>query len=313
MRALLIANPKATSTSRRVRDLLFRTFANDLDLELAETGHRGHATDLARHAAEECYDVVVALGGDGTVNEVVNGLLANGPADQAEGLPALAVLPCGSANVFARALGLPNDPVRATARVLDALRTGRLRSVGLGLADDRYFTFAAGIGLDAEVVHAVENARTYGGERANPALYVRAGLRQFFKASDRRHPALALERDGMAPIEGLFFAIISNTSPWTYLGRRPVVPSPQADFDAGLDLFGSRRLSALTTGYQLAQMLLPLGSGGVRGRAAVNVHDATELTLKASRPLAFQLDGDYLGVRESVTFRSVPKAIQIVI
>lgn len=312
MRALLIANPKATSTSRRVRDLLFRTFANDLDLELAETGHRGHATELARHAAEKRYDVVVALGGDGTVNEVVNGLLANGPADQAEGLPALAVLPCGSANVFARALGLPNDPVRATARVLDALRTGRQRSIGLGLADDRYFTFAAGIGLDAEVVHAVENLRTYG-ERANPALYVRAGLRQFFKVSDRRHPALTLEGDGIAPIDGLYLAIVSNTSPWTYFGRRPVVPSPQADFDAGLDLFGTRTLSALTIAYQLAQMLLPRGSGGVRGRAAVNVHDATELILKASRPLAFQLDGDYLGVRESVTIRSVPKAIQIVI
>jgi diacylglycerol kinase family enzyme len=312
VRALLIANPKATSTSRRVRDMLFRTFANDLDLELAETGHRGHATELARHAAEESYDVVVALGGDGTVNEVVNGLLANGPTYQAGGLPALAVLPCGSANVFARALGLPNDPVRATARVLDALRTGRQRSVGLGMANERYFTFAAGIGLDAEVVHAVENARNYG-ERAIPALYVRAGLRQFFKVSDRRHPALTLEIEGMAPIEGLFMAIVSNTSPWTYLGRRPVVPSPRADFDAGLDVFGSRKLSALTTTYQLCQMLLPLGRGGVRGRAAVNVHDATELTLKASRPLAFQLDGDYLGERESVRFRSVPKAVQIVI
>jgi diacylglycerol kinase family enzyme len=117
----------------------------------------------------------------------------------------------------------------------------------------------------------------------------------------------------MAPTRGLFMAIVSNTSPWTYLGRRPVVPSPRAGFDSGLDLFGTRRLSALTTSLLLAQMLLPLSSGGVRSRTAVNAHDLAELTVTATRPIAFQLDGDYLGEREAVTFRSVPKAIQIVI
>jgi len=307
VRTLLIANPKATSTSRRVRDLLVRTFSAGLDLEFAETGYRGHATALAEQAAVDGYDVVVACGGDGTVNEIVNGLLTGGPSPD---LPALAVLPCGSANVFARALGLPNDPVRATSRVLDALRTDRQRTVGLGQADDRYFTFSAGVGFDAEVVHAVEQARM-SGLRAKPALYVLTALRQFFSVSDRKHPALTLEQPGHPPVRDIFMAIVSNTSPWTYLGRRPVLPSPRADFNAGLDIFGTRRLDAFTTLGLLGQMLVPRGTG-VRGRSVVDVHDATEITLRSSRPIAFQLDGDYLGTREQITFRSVPKAIRIV-
>ena len=308
MRALLIANPKATSTSRRVRDLLVRTFSAGLDLELEETGYRGHATALAEQAAVDGYDVVVACGGDGTVNETVNGLLAGGPSPD---LPALAVLPCGSANVFARSLGLPNDPIRATSRVLDALRNERHRTVGLGQADDRYFTFSAGIGWDAEVVHAVEQARQ-SGFRAKPQLYVLTALRQFFAVSDRRRPALTMYRPGHPAVRGMFMAIVSNTSPWTYLGKRPVVPSPRADFNAGLDVFGTRRLDALTTIGLLAQMLVPMNDG-VRGRSVVDVHDASEITMAASRPIAFQLDGEYLGTREQITFRSIPKAIRIVI
>ena len=129
---MLIANPKATSTSRRARDILVRAFSGDLDLVIAETAHRGHATELAWQAAVDGYDVVIALGGDGTVNEAVNGLLAEGPSPE---LPALAVLPIGSANVFARALGLPGDVVGATRAVLEALRAGRFyASSGLELS-----------------------------------------------------------------------------------------------------------------------------------------------------------------------------------
>jgi diacylglycerol kinase family enzyme len=167
------------------------------------------------------------------------------------------------------------------------------------------------VGLDAEVVHLVERARI-SGSRANPTLYVRAAIRHFFAESDRRHPALTLRRPGMPPVPGLFLGIVSNTTPWTYLGRRPVIPSPGADFDAGLDFFGSRRMDALTTLFMLGQMLVPVAGGGVRSRAAVHAHDVAEFTLTASRPIAFQVDGDYLGERESITFRSVPKAVQIV-
>lgn len=305
---MLITNPKATSTSRRIRGILVRAFAGDLEMRIAETAHRGHASELAQQAADEGYDVVIALGGDGTVNETVNGLLAQGLDDA---LPALAILPAGSANVFARALGLPGDAIGATRMVLEALRAGRYRRVGLGTADGRYFTFCAGAGLDAEVVHAVEQARGIGA-KADPSLYVRTALRQFFTATDRRRGALTLEQPGRAAIDGLFLTFVSNTAPWTYAGRFPVNPSPRAHFLKGLDVFGVRTLDVLPTVTTAAQMLFSRHRP-VQGRQVVNVHDASEITLRASRPIAFQLDGDYLGERECVTFRSVPNAIRIVI
>ncbi|WP_067490260.1 diacylglycerol/lipid kinase family protein [Actinomadura hibisca] len=313
MRAMLIANPKATSTSRRARGILVRAFSGHLDLVLAETGHRGHATELARRAADEGFDVVIALGGDGTVNEAVNGLLAHGPDP---GLPALAVLPCGSANVFARALGLPNDPIAATRPVLAALRAGRYRSVGLataGLEDgvERYFTFNAGVGLDAEVVREVE-LRRVAGAKADPSLYVRTALRHFFTGTDRRDPPLTLEVPGRPAISGLFLSFVSNTAPWTFLGRAPVNPTPKANFSRGLDVFGMRSLALGPTLGALGQMMLAR-TRPVQGRQVVNVHDAAQVTLHAERPVAFQLDGDYLGEQRGIVFRSVPKAVRIVI
>lgn len=310
---MLIANPKATSTSRRARDILVRAFSGDLDLVIADTAHRGHATELAWQAAVDGYDVVIALGGDGTVNEAVNGLLTEGPSP---GLPALAVLPIGSANVFARALGLPGDVVGATRAVLEALRAGRYRTVGLGTAGhpggtERYFTFCAGVGLDAEVVREVERRRG-AGAKADPSLYVRTAVRHFFSGTDRRHPALTLEVPGRPPKEGLFLAFISNTAPWTFMGPLPVNPSPKAHFARGLDVFGLRSLEVAPTLGALAQMLTAR-TRLVQGRQVVNVHDAAEVTLRAERPVAFQLDGDYLGEQERITFRSVPKAIRIVI
>ena len=121
MRALLVVNPMATATTERMRDVLTHALASETKLDVVQTQARGHATSLAREAVADRLDVVVALGGDGTVNEVVNGLLADGPA---AGLPALAVVPGGNANVFARALGLPASPVEATGLLLDALRSG---------------------------------------------------------------------------------------------------------------------------------------------------------------------------------------------
>ncbi|MFF5258983.1 diacylglycerol/lipid kinase family protein [Actinomadura viridis] len=313
MRAMLIANPMATSTSRRARDLLVRAVAGHLDLEVAETAYRGHATELARRAVTEGHDVVMTVGGDGTVNEVVNGLLEKGPSAD---VPQLAMLPCGSANVFARALGLSNDPVDATRAVLEALRAGRYRTVGLGSASpdggaERYFTFCAGVGLDAEVVREVERRRL-AGARADPSLYARTAIRHFFSGTDRERPSLTLEVPGRPAISGLFLAFVSNTAPWTFLGPYPVNPSPRAHFSRGLELFGMRSLDLMPVLGAVAGMLTAR-TRPVRGRQVLNLHDAREITLRADRPMAFQLDGDYLGELESITFRSVPRAIRIVI
>ena len=251
VRALLIVNPHATTTTKVRRDVIVHALASELDLEVVQTRYRGHASSVAAAAARDGYGLVLTLGGDGTVNEAVNGLLEAHPPP---GAPLLAALPGGNANVFARALGLPADPVDATGQILASLLAGRSRTIGLGLADGRYFCFNAGLGLDAEVVRVVEGLRARG-QTLSAALYVWTAARQFLSVTNRREPALTLERDGTPAMDALFLGIVSNTSPWTYLGQRPVNASPKAGFDTGLDLFALRRLSTLGTLNALRQML----------------------------------------------------------
>src|SRR5580692_4968943 len=160
---MLVVNPKATATSERERDILTRALGSDLKLDVVQTAYRGHAIELGAQAAEAGLDLVVVLGGDGTINEIVNGLLGSGPwQGSAAATPALAVVPGGSTNVFSRALGIARDPVVATSELLEALRAGRSRRIGLGRVDDRWFTFTAGLGIDADAVRRVERARNKG-------------------------------------------------------------------------------------------------------------------------------------------------------
>ena len=306
MRALLVVNPKATATTPGMRDVLAYALSSETKLDVVETQARGHATSLARQAVVDGLDVVVALGGDGTVNEVVNGLLADGPA---AGLPALGVVPGGNANVFARALSLPATAVEATGHLVTSLRAGRRRTVGLGLADQRWFTFCAGLGLDAEVVRLVEGRRA-DGRKATPGLFVRQAVSHFFRGAQRRTPAMTVQV-GDAGAERIGLALVCNTTPWTYLGPRPVRPCPSASFDTGLDLFALRRLGTVSTLRHLRQILA--ADPRPRGRAVLALHDLQEFVLRADRPLALQVDGDDLGDRTEVAFRSVPRALDVVV
>jgi len=315
VRALLIVNPRATSTTRLRRDVIARALASAVELEVVQTRYRGHATKLAARARAEAYGLVLTLGGDGTVNEAVNGILGDAgdlardrlPADR---LPALAALPGGSANVFTGSLGMPRDPVDAAGQILQALAEGRERTIGLGSADGRYFTFNSGLGLDAEVVRAMQGLRAHG-RPVTPSLYVRLTLRQFYRQTDRRRPRLAIELDGHPAPDPVFLCIVSNTAPWTYLGSRAVHTSPQAGFDTGLDVFALRTLSSFGTFYALGQMLRK-GGRPPHGRNILIFHDQASVTLRADRPVAFQIDGEYVGEREHVTFRSVPDALRVV-
>ena len=310
-----MVNPKATTTTERSRDVLVRALRSEVELTVEYTHRRGHAGALTRAAAESGIDVVVTLGGDGTVNEAVNGLMTAERALTGEGmapayrLPALAVVPGGSTNVFARALGLPRDWVEGTGVILAGLRDGRHRVIGLGRADDRYFTFCAGMGLDAAVVRRVEQARLRG-RTSTPALYLRTMVGQFFTAEERKSPPLSLERPG-EPTEGeLGTVIIQNTAPWTYVGDRPINPNPEASFDRGLDVLALRHLRVGSTARTVTQMASR--KGDPHGRHVLRLHDQAEFTVVANRPQAFQLDGDYLGERQKVHFVSVPEALRVI-
>ena len=306
MRALLVANPSATTTTPAGQDVITHALASELKLEAVATRYRGHAAELADRARADGIDLVVVLGGDGTVNEVVNGLLAHGPGPD---VPALGVVPGGSANVFARALGSPRDPLEATHRLLGALATERSRTVGLGRADERWFSFNAGLGWDADVIAAMERARERGRE-ATPTRYVATSLRRWTRARTSP-PSLRVEIPGREPVEGVKAALVSNTDPWTYLGARPVRTNPGCSFDSGLGLFALHSLGLPTVLRIVAQVLRPDGDPGVG--SVVRDDDVPSLRITSEEPVNLQVDGDHLGRRSDVEFSAVPDALRVVV
>lgn len=301
----MVANPRATAMTARERNVLERALAGaGGQVEVAETANRGHAAALACRAMRAGALAVVAMGGDGTVNEVVNGLLTDGIHDR---VPALGVVPAGSTNVFARALGLPNNPVEATGALLDALRCGSRREVSLGRVDDRWFVFAAGIGFDAAIVAGVDRQRRRG-KRSTHALYARVGVREF-ATTDRRHPQLHVELPGGERIDDVHFAIVTNADPWTFVGNRPLHPTPQTTFETGLGLYARRRMGTFGMLWSMARMAGSSSHIGSRGAALRQ--DLDELTVLSDTPLPVHLDGEYVDTREKLSFRSAARALSV--
>ena len=307
MRGLLIVNPQATTTTGNSADLVIRSLAGLVDLDVEHTRYRGHARELATAARGE---LVIVLGGDGAINEAVNGIMSRPGAGVSGTAPLLAVIPGGGGNVFAQALGLPVDSAAAIARIRGLLETGRYRTIGLGLAGDRYFTFSAGLGMDAEVVREVERLRA-SGRRQSPTLFAWAILRRYISGTDRRRPALTLERDGQPATPELFMTAITNRSPWTYVRGRAMLPVPNPDFNSGLDVLALRKLRTTTIVSAVGQMLL-VRHRSPRGRHVLVVTGLESLTVRSVRPISFQVDGDYLGETEAVKFQFVPHALRVV-
>lgn len=324
MRALLVTNPAATTTTAKVRDVLVRALSSDLKVDVVETTHRGHAHELGAQATADGVDVVVTLGGDGTVNETVNGMLADGPGAH---VPTLAVVPGGSTNVVARALGRSRDPVEATAEILESLRAGRTRRISLGTASaqvatetdiawgpgwtaPRWFVFSAGLGFDADVIRRVEEQRARG-RRSTGSLYVRAGTRAFLLGPDRRRPSMTLRVPGQPPVADLFLCLVANVNPWTYLGARPIAPSPEAGFDTGLAAFAMGRVGAVSMLGTLRTAMSDRPHAA--GRRVHRRHDLAELEVTSSRPQEWQLDGDHLGPATALRVRGVPDALDVVV
>lgn len=305
MRALLIVNPHATSTTERRRDLLAHALAGEMSLKVARTESRGHAAHLAAAAADSGVDVVVVHGGDGTVNEVVNGLMYRGIRPDT---PLLAVVPGGSTNVFARALGIDSDPTVATEQILEALANDRTCTVALGRAGGRYFTFNAGLGLDAEAVRAVEKRRRAGRAISN-AMHLRMTIARYYQ-SDRKHPRLTLELPGRDPITGVHLVFVSNVDPWTYFGNIPVRTNPGTSVSTGLGVFATTSM-ALPTALRASAEILTGRFG--HSKKIIRANDEPWATVRCSEPVGMQVDGDYLGEKTEMEFCSVPKALRLVL
>lgn len=300
---MLVVNPQATATTPAGRDILAYALSSELKLEVVETDYRGHAMDAAARAALENVDLVVAHGGDGTVNEVVNGLRS---APHGARAPMLGVVPGGSANVFARAIGIPRDPVEATHQLLGALAEGRARDVALGRAADRWFTFNAGLGWDADVVAGVERKRS---KQASPGLYARKAVAAYLRPPHGR-AELTLTMPGQEPIDGIRTVFLSNTDPWSYLGSRPLHLNPGCSLNGGLGVFALRSLSLPTVVKHLVQALRK--NGKQRGRRLIREDNLEKLSITATQPVNLQVDGDLLGQRTAVEFSCTPRALRVV-
>ncbi len=305
MRGLLVANPNATTTSPRIRDVLVQALAHAVDLEVVTTTHAGHAGELGERARREGMEIVVTLGGDGTIHEVVNGMLAEGPGPD---VPALATVPGGSANVFARACGLGNDPVEATGRLLEVIKARQTHAIGLGRANGLWFTCNAGLGLDAEIIADMEAQRAKG-KKAGPTRYLMTTLRHYFMHTDRKAPALTLHLPDEDEVPGVFLTIVQNTRPWTYMGGLAVNACPQASFDSGLDLWAIRTLRVLPS-LRWTRRLLMSSKAGSAGEGLLSLHDLDDFTVTSERPVALQVDGEGLGDVDRVRFEAVPDALR---
>jgi diacylglycerol kinase family enzyme len=307
VRAVVIMNPNATTTNPYQREVLVSALHGALDLTVVQTTHRNHATEVAATAEADGFDLVIAHGGDGTVNEAVNGLLAEGPGPN---VPVLGIIPGGSANVLARNLGIPRTPILATRTLIAAVRDPagpRVRRIGLGTVDQRWFTFNSGVGIDAEAVRHVERARARG-KRASPSLYLRSAVRAYV-GNDRDEGALTIRIGDGVPAEGYDLLMVTNCSPWTYMGALPVVTTPRASFDAGLDVVASSSARLLPLLGYGAQILAT--RQGPRGSGVLAEHDVGHVSMRSTCPMPLQVDGDYIGETSAATFRSWPAALRV--
>lgn len=287
-------------------DVLVNALQSQLDLTVELTRYRGHGIELGRQARDNGTQVVIALGGDGIINELVNGMLHAGPGPD---VPLLAMVPGGSANVFARSLGIPLDSVEAVGLILDGLRNGTSRTLGIGRANDMWFVANAGVGLDAEIIAAMERRRRKG-MRASPVAYLATTLREFLQRTDRRNPAITIT-SARGRVESAFLAFVQNTSPWTYFGSWGINPCPEASFDTGLDLFAMRSLGLAATTVAAQRMLARSGRGDAGGDL-VTWHDVDQFTVTTSRPLAMQVDGEGVDPVTEVHFSAHPRALRVI-
>jgi diacylglycerol kinase family enzyme len=313
VRAVLIVNPNATSTTAAARDLLAHALESRVKLTVAHTDHRGHAIEIARDAARDGVDVVIVHGGDGTVNEVVNGVLGVPGRGASRGhAPAVSVVPGGSANVFARSLGISPDPVVATNQLVDLLGEHRRdrcwRRIGLMDCGERWALFTAGMGVDGEVVAAVEAQRNKG-RRVTGGRYVRTTVPLMLRSA-RREPRFTLQLPGAEPITGVHLVFVCNANPWTYANTRPVWTNPDTTYETGLGVFATTSMNVWANLRLVRQMLAKRPR--LQTSHLIRYDDLPWVKVSAGVPVPSQVDGDYLGPRRAMTFRSVPDALGVV-
>jgi diacylglycerol kinase family enzyme len=303
VRVLLIVNATASSVTARSRVIIQKALGADHDLEVVETSRRGHAARLARGAAAEGVEVVAVLAGDGTLNEAADGLVGTDTA--------IAPLPGGSTNVYARSLGIPDDPIEAAGELLDALDRKSFRRIGLGRIGDRHFLFHCGVGFDAAVVEAVERRAAFKRYAAHP-LFVMAAFDTWLRTYDHSHGRFAVTFPDGETVPDATFIIVSKVSPYTFLGHRPITVAPAATLDSALS-FTVIRARHTPSILSIAARAFVSTKALHRQRDVVQRDGITAATISSDEPFPYQVDGDSLGEVTRLEFGYEPDVLTLVV
>ena len=294
--AVLIVNPFATAVDEHRIALVERALGRNAEVTTFLTERPGHATELAREAAEYA-DAIFVYSGDGGFNEALNGL---GPE-----APPLGCIPGGGTSVMPRALGLPRDPVEAAERLAEAFEQGRTRTISLGRVNGRRFGFNAGVGFDAELVRRIEAHRSRAG-RPGDVAFVLTVLRLLAENRGRFRPALEIEGLGRAA-----FAFVGNTDPYTFVGALPLRVAPEATFEGGLDLVAPRSIRPLDVPRIVKY--ITTGRGQLDDPRILTLHDVDRITIRCDRPLPLQVDGEDLGDVTQARFVCERTAVRVLV
>ena len=286
---LLVVNPSASGVTE---ELIADVTAALGDVEVRRTEHRGHATDLVRDHPEA--EAVFVFSGDGGFNEALNGIGPDTP---------VGFVPGGGASVLPRALGLPDDAVRAAER----LAQGRTRRISLGRVNGRRFGFSAGIGVDAETVRKIESrGRSEDGARAGNLAFAWELGRLVAQRRGRFDPSLEVLGRGRAA-----FALVANCDPYTYAGPLPVRIAPEARFELGLDLVAPRAVSPFSLPRLVGYALLGRGQAGAGD--VLYAHDLDRVEVVCDEPMPLQADGEDLGDVTSAIFEAEREAVNVLV
>jgi diacylglycerol kinase family enzyme len=285
MRTTLIVNPYASRVTPDLTTMVAEAVGAD---EVVFTERAGHATELARDAETEA---VVVFSGDGGFNEALNGARPG---------TVLGFVPGGGTSVLPRALGLPRDPVEVARR----LATGRARTISLGRANGRRFGFAAGVGLDAELIRRVDAlGRRPDGKRPGDVAFARTALRTLAESRVRFDPALEVAGHGRAA-----FALVANADPYSYVGGLPLRLPRGAEIEGGLDLLAPRSFRARSLPGAVSYLL-----SGRTWLPLLRLHDVDRIEIRCDAPMPLQLDGEDLGDVETVVLEAERDAVTVLV
>jgi diacylglycerol kinase family enzyme len=308
-RMLIIVNPYATTVSDRLKNLVVYALQGRYEVEAVNTEAQNHATEIGREAVNGGYDLVVAFGGDGTLNEVANGLAGTD-------IP-VSVLPGGSTNVVCRSLGIPNDVVDATEHLLAIADSFKPRKIDLGIANGRHFVFSCGAGLDATAAARVDSHPRLK-TRIGPYYYTYAAVRGFY-GRYLRDPVRMRVETSAGETEGVT-AICQNSEPFTYFKNTEVQVCEDVSFDSGsLSLGVLRRARQRDVPSIAARALNPRWSLS-RHRQIDHFAGVTEARIESlsrdaedgGRPFPVQVDGEFIGDHGELELGVDPAALTIV-